>query len=132
MLLHCIPLSNCTSPFKLHPSTPLHYTHYTSTALLHCTSLHPQYSTALHCSVQCSTTHITCTACHCTLLDGAMKYSALYFTALHQHCTSLHGAVLHTALDFNALRFTTLYKHCTTLHFTARCCVVHCISLEPH
>ena len=112
---------HCTVPTTLRPTTPLHSTHYTLAPVLYCASLHLHYSTSLHCSVLCSTSHFT-----------TLHVITLYCTVLH--CTALlHLTVLHfTALHFTALCITTLHQDGTPLHVTARCNVLHFTSLVPH
>ena len=123
----------------LHPTTPLHFMHYTlltslhhhhSTELLysaipvlHCTAsttLHPHYSTALHplnCtlySCELTTLHYHySTALHCY---STSRCSALECNSSAMHAISLYCMVQCYRLHFFSLHFTGSLLHCSSLH----------------
>ena len=93
-----------------------------STKLLHCN----HYTAALYSSAPCSLHFATSTPLH-FIATPILHWTSLQGNELHRtacHCTVLHGAVLYTAMDF-----TTLYKWISQ-HLTTTCSVLHCSSLH--
>ena len=108
-------------------------THYISlhyTTLLHCTTLHYNYTTTFHYAPLHSTTLNHTTLHYTTLRSTTLHYITLHCTALHyitQHynynyTTTFHYAPLHsTTLNHTTLHYTTLRYlplHFTTSHYT--------------